>query len=912
MEVPLARAVGPGETVNVQIAWSARVPRTFARTGTIGDFYFVGQWFPKIGVLEDTGWNTHQFHSGTEFFADFGTYDVRLTVPKGWVVGATGVERERRDEPDGLTTTHRYLQDDVHDFAWTTSPHFLDRHATFAEGGLPPVDIRLLLQPEHADQADRHFTAARATLKNYGQWFGPYPYGHLTIVDPAWQSGASGMEYATLITAGSRWLTPADTNVPEGVVVHEAGHQFWQGLVATNEFEHAWMDEGFNTYSTARVAEQAFGRTYYTKRYFGDFIPWVFRDLPLSRVIEGDRMPTYRRNATGDPAATETWRAYSEAAGAISYAKTALWLHTLERMVGWPMQQRILSTYFSRWEFRHPKPDDFFAVASEVSGRDLTSFFDQVYRGSGVFDYSVQSLTSQPNVARGYFGDGASRRFAASEGKAGEYITTVVVRRLGDGIFPVDVRLVLDNKEEIRWPWDGRDRSKTFQVVKPSRASFAQVDPEHVLLLDVNYTNNSASLAPQAGRRRAQVVSHLAGLAAGPPPHVRVLRLMPVMSAFRDGARRVRGAPMMLLGLFAVTLLMALPLSYVLRTMIADHLGASLAANAAAAGANYEWWQEFLSQASGLGKTFVPSIIGFGAVLDNLNGLLDNLPLASAILGITAVWLIVWSFLSGGIVDRLARGRRTRSHGFFAACGMHFWRLLRLGALAWLAYGFLFRYVHGWIFTGILAPAHARRDGRAHRVRIPCRRVSRVRRPARRRQRDFRLRPHPSRRRGSAECDRRAPRSGTLRAAPRRRSCWPLCAECLSIPPTHPDLRAPGSRSSRRQAVVGGGTCDRGGLHPGEALSEAAFLCVRNGALPGCARACGVYCSARGRVAGLTGSGEHRERGPFAGLLTVSRHNGPTDLQERTHPHRRRRTGEHRAAPAAAPACRVQPDREYD
>lgn len=178
---------------------------------------------------------------------------------------------------------------------------------------------------------------------------------------------------------------------------------------------------------------------------------------------------------------------------------------------------------------------------------------------------------------------------------------------------------------------------------------------------------------------------------------------MPVMSAFRDGARRVRGAPMMLLGLFAVTLLMALPLSYVLRTMIADHLGASLAANAAAAGANYEWWQEFLSQASGLGKTFVPSIIGFGAVLDNLNGLLDNLPLASAILGITAVWLIVWSFLSGGIVDRLARGRRTRSHGFFAACGMHFWRLLRLGALAWLAYGFLFRYVHGWIFTGILA-----------------------------------------------------------------------------------------------------------------------------------------------------------------------------------------------------------------
>ena len=174
---------------------------------------------------------------------------------------------------------------------------------------------------------------------------------------------------------------------------------------------------------------------------------------------------------------------------------------------------------------------------------------------------------------------------------------------------------------------------------------------------------------------------------------------MPATSAFRDGVRRVNGAPMVLAGMFGVTLLIALPLSYVLRDMIAAHLGPSLAANAAAAGTNYDWWQEFTAQASGLGKTFIPSIVGFGAVLDNLGGILDNLPLASSIAGVTAVWLVVWSFLSGGVVDRLARGRRTRSHGFFAACGMHFWRLLRLGAIAWVAYAFLFRYVHVWIFT---------------------------------------------------------------------------------------------------------------------------------------------------------------------------------------------------------------------
>jgi hypothetical protein len=169
--------------------------------------------------------------------------------------------------------------------------------------------------------------------------------------------------------------------------------------------------------------------------------------------------------------------------------------------------------------------------------------------------------------------------------------------------------------------------------------------------------------------------------------------------AFRDGIRRVNGAPMVLAGMFAVTLFVALPLSYALRGMIAAHLGNSLAAETAASGTNYDWWQEFSAQASGLGTTFVPSIVGFGAVLDNLNGILDNVPLASTIAGATAAWLVLWSFLGGGLIDRFARARRTRSHGFFGACGMHFWRLLRLGACAWLVYAILFGYVHRWILT---------------------------------------------------------------------------------------------------------------------------------------------------------------------------------------------------------------------
>jgi hypothetical protein len=173
---------------------------------------------------------------------------------------------------------------------------------------------------------------------------------------------------------------------------------------------------------------------------------------------------------------------------------------------------------------------------------------------------------------------------------------------------------------------------------------------------------------------------------------------MTVGTALREGIRRVNGAPAILCGMFALTLLVALPLSYALRGMIAAHLGQSLAAERAAASVNSDWWQEFLAQAAGLGTTFVPSIIGFGAVLDNLSAFLDNERLATTIAGATSAWLVLWSFLSGGVLDRYARARPTRAQGFFAACGVHFWRFLRLGIVAFLLYDLLFAWVHPLLF----------------------------------------------------------------------------------------------------------------------------------------------------------------------------------------------------------------------
>jgi hypothetical protein len=194
------------------------------------------------------------------------------------------------------------------------------------------------------------------------------------------------------------------------------------------------------------------------------------------------------------------------------------------------------------------------------------------------------------------------------------------------------------------------------------------------------------------------------------------------VAAFREGVARVNGAPLVLIGMCAATFSMAFPLSLVVRGEIARHLGASLAAEAAARGVNYDWWQEFASQASGLAASFVPSIIGFGAVLDNLTAIADNLPLATTVAVAVAGWLVVWSFLSGGVLDRFARNRPIRAHGFFAAAGSHFWRFLRLGILALSAYYVLFGFVHGWILDDLYGrlTANLAVERTAFAIRLAC------------------------------------------------------------------------------------------------------------------------------------------------------------------------------------------------
>jgi hypothetical protein len=418
-------------------------------------------------------------------------------------VGATGKEVDLQVNPDD-TVTHRYRQADVHDFAWTASPDYQVREARFEEPGLPPVDMRLLIQPEHLDQTDRHFDATRAALLNYGKWYGAYPYDHVTIVDPAYGSGAGGMEYPTFFTAGTRLYNPFGGGSPEGVTVHECGHQFWFGIVGNDEFEDAWLDEGLNTFSTVRTMDVTYGDTTLVRRYLklpymrrGRFLPVLFRDIKQSRVVRS-RLDGYRTVATADSPDTPTYEYFPGSASAITYNKTALWLFTLERYLGWESLQAIMSTFFERWKFKHPRPQDFFDVANEVSGLDLTWFFDQVHRSSDTFDYAVASVASDPLEIEGFVEQEGKAVYFKSDGEPELYRTEVVVRREGSAVFPVDVLMVFEDGTEVRKEWDGVSRWKLYVEERPSKLEYAIVDPDRKLVLDLYYTNNSRLLEPKS------------------------------------------------------------------------------------------------------------------------------------------------------------------------------------------------------------------------------------------------------------------------------------------------------------------------------------------------------------------------------------------------------------------------------
>jgi hypothetical protein len=490
MRVALPEPVPPGGSITLEISFRSKLPEVFARSGYNGNFYMVGQWFPKIGVWEEGAWNCHQYHAESEFYADFGVFEVDITVPEGYVVGATGRRINERTNSDG-TVTCTHVQEDVHDFAWTACPDFVVIRKPFALDD-PPVqtEMILLVHKAHLKLKDRYEQALRNGLEFYSKSYGAYPYPTITLVDPPLKAlGAGGMEYPTLFTTMGSWFFPEGVRLPEMVTIHEFGHGYWYGMVASNEFEEAWLDEGINSYSEIKAMNHYYGHD----RSMLDLGPVKISDLVMARgaVIGTSRL---------DPIMTKSWEFYSGGSyGANVYQKAALTLLTLEGYLGEEVMAEVMRTYFERWKFRHPRSEDFFAVAKEVSGRDLDWFFDQFFKSPDKLDYAVGTIRSvEVKEPKGIFDSGGDDQSPdAPEDAAKMYETEVTVVRRGELVFPQEILVIFEDGQEVRETWDGRDRWIRFEYVKPVRLKMVRIDPEDKIPLDINQMNNSRVMKPE-------------------------------------------------------------------------------------------------------------------------------------------------------------------------------------------------------------------------------------------------------------------------------------------------------------------------------------------------------------------------------------------------------------------------------
>lgn len=489
MRVRLPEPLPPGEAIILDIDFQSKLPQVFARSGYKENFFMVAQWFPKIGIWENGAWNCHQYHSNSEFYADFGIFEVEITVPKGFVLGATGKRIKEVENSDGTVTCTHY-QENVHDFAWTACPDFVEIHEPYTLDK-PPVrtEMILLIHKSHLKLKERFEESLRNGLEFYSQNYGAYPYETITLVDPPVNAmGAGGMEYPTLFTSLGSWFIPKGFRLPEMVTIHEFGHGYWYGMVASNEFEEAWLDEGINSYSEVKAVDHYYGQD----RSMMDLGAVKLSDLVYSRLaILG--------LAKLDPIMTKSWEFYSGSSyGANVYAKAALTLLTLEGYLGEDVMAEVMKAYFERWKFKHPKSGDFFAVAEEVSGQDLDWFFDQFFKTPGQLDYSVRRIRStEIDDPHGFFnGEFVEPDETKDRQEEKRYKNEVVIRREGDLYFPQQILIVLENGEEIRETWDGRERWKRFEYIKPFKLKMAQIDPENKIPLDINLMNNSRLLKP--------------------------------------------------------------------------------------------------------------------------------------------------------------------------------------------------------------------------------------------------------------------------------------------------------------------------------------------------------------------------------------------------------------------------------
>jgi hypothetical protein len=498
IKITLPKAAKPGDTVFLKINFETKLPSKIVRTGYKDDFYFVGQWFPKFGVYESTGiryalnghWNCHQFHYDSEFYSDHSVYDVKITLPKRYVVGSGGMLLSEESVANGYKTLS-YRAEDIVDFAWTAWPNYL----VFTDQW-KHVKITLLLPPERKKQAERQLISVKNALEYLEKNVGPYPWPHLTFVDPpAKGEGAGGMEYTTIFTSESFTGVPGFLHLPEMVTIHEFGHAYFMGILASNEFEEPWLDEGVNQFWESRIMDYYYG----AKTSMIDHPLLEISDQSIARAsyVNSDSRQVVTNNEY-------SWNYPHGTYGMMSYSKTAVCLRTLMGIVGEETTNDIFREYYKKWAFRHPSGKDFINVVSEVVvkkygnkfGPDMNWFFDQTLFGTGICDYKVAEISNKKNYASYNKEDTLKSSATTLSDNDSLYDAVVELERLGEVMLPVDVQIHFKNGAEVIESWDGKSRFRDFKYTGKGMVEWVKVDPEYKIVMDVNYINNSMTLNP--------------------------------------------------------------------------------------------------------------------------------------------------------------------------------------------------------------------------------------------------------------------------------------------------------------------------------------------------------------------------------------------------------------------------------
>jgi hypothetical protein len=484
--IPLPRAVAPGESIELTMVWDDKLPSVVERTGFDGSFHMVAQWFPKLAKIEPDGSFAHfPFHHLGEFYADYGKYDVTIDVPEAFVVGATGTVTESRVE--GGRRIERHVQDDVHDFAWTAWDKFQTRKET-----IDGVACTILYPPGYDDHAERELATMRFALPHYGARYGKYPYPLLTLVHPpASAPEAGGMEYPTLITTGGSSYVPNGINLIELVTIHEFGHQYFYGLLASHETQWPFLDEGLNSFAEAEAMAAWKGR--------GSFL-----DFLGLKVGDAEGHAERARHFAHDDRVAQPAYAFGtgSAYGALVYSRTATILETLRRVYGDKLMQQTMGTYARRFRFKHPVPRDLIETFQSVMGNEAAEVLRDALFDKGWVDFKVEALSSHGvHAAAGIFDDKNGNRATtpADHGSHGKYEGWVLVNRRGTLQLPVEVELVSEDGTRTRVPWDGMTDSVRLPYVGTSPLRAAVIDPDERILLDENPENDFATAPGQSG-----------------------------------------------------------------------------------------------------------------------------------------------------------------------------------------------------------------------------------------------------------------------------------------------------------------------------------------------------------------------------------------------------------------------------